>query len=112
MIDYKLFLNSAIKALSSESFDNETFIIEHFWKCKFGDNSHQPVLIDDFNQAFFNFFNKDTKLLSINYIEQILNECFSYLLKKNRKSISKRNLRKVIKRHFRDLFYMIFMSFQ
>jgi hypothetical protein len=35
MVDYKLFLNSAIKALSQEEFDNETFIIDLFWKAKF-----------------------------------------------------------------------------
>ena len=112
LIDYKLFLNSAIKALSQENFDNEIFIIEHFWKSKFGDRSQQQVPIDSFNQAFYQFFNKDTKLLSIDYIEQVLNECFAYLLRKNKKSISKRNFRKVIKRYFKDIFSLIFFSFE
>mmetsp|Transcript_17037 Transcript_17037/g.16261 ORF Transcript_17037/g.16261 Transcript_17037/m.16261 type:complete len:137 (+) Transcript_17037:480-890(+) len=38
-------------------------------------------------------------------IEPIVNECFSYLLKKNKKYMSKRNLKKVMKRHFKDLFF-------
>jgi hypothetical protein len=110
LIDYKLFLNSAIKALSQEHFDNETFILEQFWKCQFGDSgSHRQVSIEEFNQAFYRFFNRDAKLLPIEAVEQVLNQCFSYSLRKNRKVISKRAFRKVVRRCFKDIFSMILL---
>eukprot|EP00347_Sterkiella_histriomuscorum_P020061 403339250 len=110
LVDYKFFLNSAIKALSLEQFDNETFIIEQFWKNKFGDLTHRQVSIEEFNQAFYQFFNKENRLLSIDFVDQIINECFSYLLKKNKKFISKRSFRKVVKRNFRDIFNLILFN--
>jgi hypothetical protein len=53
-------------------------------------------------------FTKETSLLKIEEIEDVLNECFSYLLKKNKKYISKRGFKKVLKRHFKELFLTVF----
>lgn len=75
LLDYKLFLNAVIKTLSHEHFDVETFVIECFWKHKF-DSSQANVSIEAFNQAFYQFFNRDTKLLGVDTIEEVLNECF------------------------------------
>lgn len=106
MVDYKQFLNTAMKSLSLDKFCKIDFILNEFWKSKFPkeNQKQQLITIEVFNQAFYQFFNREMKLLSSEATENILNECFSYLLKKNKKSISKRHLRKVIKRNFREIF--------
>lgn len=43
-------------------------------------------------------------MLEIDQIQSILNECFQYLLRKNKKTISKRTLRTVIARNFKFVF--------
>jgi hypothetical protein len=60
--------------------------------------------------VFYEFFGRELKLLSSDDIESILNECFSYLLKKNRKGISKRHLRKVVRRNFKEIFSPLLKS--
>ena len=82
-----------------------------FWKAKF-QQSETSVSIEQFNQTFYQYFNKEHRLLSIEYVEQITNECFSYLLRKNRKQISKRNFRKVARRQFKDVFNLIILNFK
>jgi hypothetical protein len=71
------------------------------------DQKHQKVPLEIFNQAFYQFFNRDAHLLEIDQIQAILNDCFQYLLKKNKKHISKRTFRTVITRQFKFLFPMI-----
>ena len=44
-------------------------------------------------------------------IEVVLNECFQYMLKKNKKAISKRSFRQVIAKSFKFLFPMIIHSY-
>ena len=85
-------------------------MIEHFWQAKF-DSETQKVPIETFNQAFYQFFGKDVKLLQMDQIEVVLNECFQYLLKKNKKAISKRSFRQVIAKSFKFLFPMIIHSY-
>ncbi len=72
------------------------------------DSRRNKVPIELFNEAFYQFFGKNTPpLLEIDLIQSILNECFQYLLKKNKKTISKRTLRTVIARNFKFVFPMI-----
>ena len=49
-------------------------------------------------------------MIPIDSIDAIVNDCFQYALRKNKKYISKRSFRKVIKRNFRDVFSFIFVN--
>jgi len=95
------------RALASQDLDNDTFVLEHFWRAQF-DHSKSNIPIEVFNQAFYSFFHQTNNLLPVKAVEEILNECFSYMVKKNKNHISKRHLKKVIKRHFPNVFQEIF----
>ena len=97
-VDFKLFLNTAIKEKIhsfERPFNDESFIVDHFWRAKFPHTSqssaklnrshsaqiqklgvslnpsptagvnakHLKVPIETFNQAFYQFFHRDVKLI-------------------------------------------------
>jgi hypothetical protein len=76
LIDYKVFLNVSLKSLSKEHLTFQDFLLELFWDSRIGGGSHQGAKIDVFNQAFYEFFHRDTRIMSVELTERVLNECF------------------------------------
>ena len=101
MVDFKYFLNSAVKSMAHPQFI-DSFVIDQFWKIRFLDEKCIPI--EKFNKEFHTFFKAK---LDAALIDSILNDCFSYILKKNRKYIVKRALKKVIKRGYSKVFEII-----
>ena len=111
LIDFRLFFNSVFQALKRRRVDDphvnfvnaELFVVDHFWSCMFGKECHGMkegyADFKDFQTKMFCFFNQPVDpLLHIHEIEQVIQECFNYLVdrKKRRDIISKKTVRKVV----------------
>jgi hypothetical protein len=93
-----------VKTVSKDSYSNDQFILDLFWEAKF-QASQKHVDLETFNKEFFDFFKE---MIKIKDIENILNECFNYLLKKGKDHMSKRILKKVFNKGHKDLLEGIF----
>lgn len=120
LIDFRLFFNSIFQALKRKRAEDphvtfinaELFVVDHFWSCMFKRDQNGLkegyANFHDFQVSLFHFFNQPVDpLLQIHEIEQIIQQCYNYLVGRNKRRdiISKKTVRKVVyKGHCQKIF--------